>query len=572
MAPKASLAASRHLTWAWAWALAVLPLLGCFAQPDDKVAQMVCTADKNCPNGYECDKSSGASTGKCVRSGSGQSATGGMGGSAGRLATGGPSGDAAADPWQSGGGGGTPSAGGSQGSGGMVVRPDGQAASGGLLLMGGARGGGGLVSSGGVAATGGNIEADAAIDVPTGGVLGTGGVVGSGGRGGVPSTGGSIATECSPGTHSCSDNSLLTCGGDGRWPATGSRCTYVCRNNACTGVCNTGDRSCTGDTLLTCDANGNWPTTGSACTYVCRNNACTGQCKTTQTACSGDTLLTCDANGNWPTTGSACTYVCRNNACTGQCKPSQATCNGNTLYLCDSNGNWPATGTACGAGYVCDSASTPPTCRCNLTLCSDGRCLDTSADPMNCGACDRACPGQCAGGACKCATQSPSNLVVNGGFDSSAASWSPETNLTVAFSTLDASNCASSGSLLVTYTGVLDSTSTPYGKCMVVSPSTTYNMGGWVYSPSGHDRCSGSISVDWYSGSACGSLISPGSVFVNASERCDVWQYLHKESVVPPSGATGAMIYPWVDRVTTGVPQAEAYYDSLYLTPAPGRF
>lgn len=49
MSLKSWLSASTYL--ALAWVLSVSSL-GCFDHPDDKVDQMVCTTDNNCPNGY----------------------------------------------------------------------------------------------------------------------------------------------------------------------------------------------------------------------------------------------------------------------------------------------------------------------------------------------------------------------------------------------------------------------------------------------------------------------------------------------------------------------------------------
>lgn len=106
---------------------------------------------------------------------------------------------------------------------------------------------------------------------------------------------------------------------------------------------------------------------------------------------------------------------------------------------------------------------------------------------------------------------------------------------------------------------------------MLLSSSTTYNMGGWVYVPSGHGECSGDIHVEWYSDTACtANAMPPASASTSAAR--DVWQYLHKDSVVPPAGAQSAMLSPMVTNTATGPLPAAAYFDSLYLTPVPGRF
>jgi hypothetical protein len=60
-------------------ALSTIVLWGCFEHPNDKVNQMVCATDINCPTSYQCIKQQAAdATGKCGRQG-GTSGSGGTG-------------------------------------------------------------------------------------------------------------------------------------------------------------------------------------------------------------------------------------------------------------------------------------------------------------------------------------------------------------------------------------------------------------------------------------------------------------------------------------------------------------
>ncbi len=597
-------------------ALSVTTLVACFDHPDDKVSQMVCSGDNNCPVGYRCDTAAR----KCVKGPlrSGGTAGGPDSGGGGRTTDRGPSDasqsggtDGQADAPQTGGAGGLDARQTSSALDGVVAGTGGQPGTGGgpgaggstlvdAPVAGGATGTGGsdtggTVSSGGAtggAATGGAATGGAATGGATGAARCSLGATSCRGdtlltcdaNGNWPATGSpctyvcrdnACTGECKPSDHKCSADSLLTCDANGNWPTAGTLCANVCRNNSCTGQCKTGATSCgTGDTLLTCDANGNWPTTGTPCTNVCRNNSCTGQCKTGATSCgTGDTLLTCDANGNWPTTGTPCTNVCRNNACTGQCKPGASSCSSNTLRTCDADGNWPTTGTACRTGYACSTDQ--KSCACALTLCADGRCIDTSADAMNCGACDYACPGQCSGGACKCATQSASNLVPDGGFNGNAATWVAQSGGTVTLtrSSRDVAGCASSGSLLYTW-GYIGYTSPIESPCFPISAGTAYDFGGWVLTPSGSgSQGLAGLAAWWYTDANCmtrtSSSVQNTTISVDESSAYDVWKLFRADSVVPPSDARYATFSVFLQAITgTG----QAYFDSLYFTPAPGRF
>jgi hypothetical protein len=111
------------------------------------------------------------------------------------------------------------------------------------------------------------------------------------------------------------------------------------------------------------------------------------------------------------------------------------------------------------------------------------------------------------------------------------------------------------------------------GACFVLSPGTAYNLGGWIYVPSGHGTVQILLGFNWYTDTACtASAPAPGAVWLNASETYDVWQYVHQDAFVPPSGVRSAIANLWVGNVAAGPNPAAAYFDSIYMTPTPGRF
>jgi hypothetical protein len=196
---------------------------------------------------------------------------------------------------------------------------------------------------------------------------------------------------------------------------------------------------------------------------------------------------------------------------------------------------------------------------------------------MNCGTCGHACSGLCSGGTCQCTPPSATNLLSNGGFNSSdLSSWFAWPNVEKSYSTIDSMGCADSGSLYITYHGQDNGTLPADSPCVPVSPNITYNVGGWVYLPSGHAPVGGRLTFDYYLETTCNNLSStPASnVTLPTSAGYDGWQYLHAEGVRPPADAKGALLSAWVwrDAGSGGTQLPAAYFDSLYVTPAPGRF
>jgi hypothetical protein len=138
----------------------------------------------------------------------------------------------------------------------------------------------------------------------------------------------------------------------------------------------------------------------------------------------------------------------------------------------------------------------------------------------------------------------------------------------------DVTNCSSSGSLLFSYTNdVPNSSYLITGACFPINPSVTYNMGGWIYVPK-TSLGSGRIGLLYFRDTDCKTT-------VNTNGQCEItigpgdparesWQLAHLELTAPVAGAKAAKFVVDLDSGKAGL--AQAYFDALYFTPAPGHF
>jgi hypothetical protein len=118
--------------------------------------------------------------------------------------------------------------------------------------------------------------------------------------------------------------------------------------------------------------------------------------------------------------------------------------------------------------------------------------------------------------------------------------------------------------------------------CTPVSDSIAYNLGGWGYMPTQNPQpWSAGFEVLWYLDTDCLHFAGTAQVgepvteyvFFTINNPRDTWQYLHQESLVPPPGTHAMRLDVVVTRPDTGAGlPMKVYVDSLYVTPAPGRF
>ncbi|HEX2660615.1 MAG TPA: hypothetical protein VHU40_20180 [Polyangia bacterium] len=202
---------------------------------------------------------------------------------------------------------------------------------------------------------------------------------------------------------------------------------------------------------------------------------------------------------------------------------------------------------------------------------------------MNCGACGYECPGQCGGGVCKCTTQSAANLWPDGGIDGDAADWVNQSTSTLAYSraSRDLANCPTSGSLLDTSAAPAGSGGVFLSHCVAIpSTSKPYNLGGWLYIPSATAGGSPYVNIGLflYADASCTTTVGAGAadrpwdVWTAPSgvSTFDAWFHLHKDGITVPSETKAGRFY--VGVIGNAQMRAQTYFDSLYFTPAPGRF
>lgn len=247
--------------------------------------------------------------------------------------------------------------------------------------------------------------------------------------------------QCDPGWANCdssSDNGCETnsdgdannCGTCGNVCPSGAKSTAVCQSGVCKINCDPGYSNCDNDPNNGCEIHSdvdvdNCGSGASACGNVCNmpnaTAACAGgvciiaQCNAGFMDCDGNPANGCEVNvqnntNNCGMCGNTCqtangTAVCNAGMCgVGTCNAGYADCNGQAADGCEINtANDP---NHCGScPNVCNLAHAASTCTggvCTIGACnagyancnnvsSDGCEINTTNNPLNCGACNTQC-------------------------------------------------------------------------------------------------------------------------------------------------------------------------------------
>jgi hypothetical protein len=173
-----------------------------------------------------------------------------------------------------------------------------------------------------------------------------------------------------------------------------------------------------------------------------------------------------------------------------------------------------------------------------------------------------------------CFTPNSNNLVPNPGFDTGSISHfiSLDSFITHSRSTLDATNCASSGSLAVT-------NSAPNGLnissiyCMTsIPPGESYNVGGWMMEPSGYAVGQVFLQFAFTDGPDCSGQFVGEIVSLQGPSVLDTWESHRRDGVVTPIGAVSFGVHVKAIKNFPDTLPYRALFDMLYVTPVPGEF
>ena len=457
----------------------------------------------------------------------------------------------------------------------------GAAAGRGGTSTGGETASGGGVGTGGVASTGGGSGG-----APGAGPTGSGGMPGVGGSGGAPATGGAGGHAAASGGHGGQAGAVGS-GGSGGVPA-GSG-----------GMIGGGSGGSTALGLgSTCTA-GTQCSSGICADGVCCNASCGGQCEacnsasakgmcvavtTPRTACAG--AGTCGGHCDG-TNRMACSYPDATVSCgaAASCTNSKATtaalCNG--AGLCSS-----ATTTTCTYGCRSDAPTCDTGCPAGQALCG-GSCVDVLTTAAHCGNSCTACQGatpkclsgacvQCANGndcstgqicnsnhTCQCRAPSPTNVVLNPGFDAALSgglgNWTPTSTYAVMFGTDDVDGCSGSGSAQVSFAVASNHMDKDFGKisqCVPLASGSTYYM-GYKYKQVGDTAI---CELWYYTGSGCvGSPIDTLQLPSNLSGDVTTWTSQSTQISTPLGTGSGVII---CHMVTSG----SGAFDQIYINSA----
>ena len=232
---------------------------------------------------------------------------------------------------------------------------------------------------------------------------------------------GACVPDCAMGTKACGTECVNLQTDNANCGACGTACPMgqLCSGGMCAVNCQTGLVVCNGTCTNTKSDPTNCGACGSACPMgqLCSNGACAVTCATGTTNCSGVCANLSSDNMNCGMCAVICPagQACTSGSCALTCQTGQSICGNACTNLNTDNANCGKCDTVCPAGAVCSSGTCATNCGKPLIACS-GACVDVRFDPANCGGCGSACPMR-ANATSTCLSASCSFQCSNGFFD-----------------------------------------------------------------------------------------------------------------------------------------------------------
>ena len=161
------------------------------------------------------------------------------------------------------------------------------------------------------------------------------------------------------------------------------------------------------------------------------------------------------------------------------------------------------------------------------------------------------------------------NLVVNPEFDTDVSGWTPEPEVSIAWSAIDASLDPGSGSAEVTNSVAGPRNGRGMNQCLnlVVVEGAVYDFGGKALIPDGQARTgSAQVGLRWLAGPGCtGSTV--GSQPRRETATLGAWVDLSATEQIAPAGAVSVLFLAFPSKVEAGG-SLVAHFDDLYFRPA----
>lgn len=156
------------------------------------------------------------------------------------------------------------------------------------------------------------------------------------------------------------------------------------------------------------------------------------------------------------------------------------------------------------------------------------------------------------------------NLVDNGDFDTDVGGWSSYHCL-LAWDPADSHQSAASGSAWLSNDNDVEPTTAIFACADGVIGGQSYDLGGWVWIPSGQPSSgSAKLGIYWYEAAGCAGNLTVGGQTPYA-QLPGGWVHLAHFGMVAPPGTQSAQVTAYNIKTSAGTGPFVVHHDSVYL-------